>query len=212
MGKPLVDIDRHPLVVHRRKFYSTRIGKLTRADSYVAPWMGSLVLFGVLATLSFPHFSVSALLILILSGLIWGSLYEYLNHRFLFHEFAYRKFLPGFQHIHLPHHIDVTDGINAGPLSYVPVFALFFILLSLLFGIHTTSAFMLGMITWFMWYEYQHDFDHLDESPKTKNQLLLFRYMRAHHSYHHDYPKLNYGVTVPIWDQVFKTFKKIQLP
>ena len=202
-------IAKHPLTIERRAFYQTWYGKLTRADGFQSAFVGSVILSSLLGwviSLSQVNFYRDPRMwSLVLTGFAWGTLYEYLNHRFLFHRLVKVKGFRSFEKVHLPHHIDLEEGVNAGPLSYLPVFFAWFLVMSLLLRSFThASAFIIGMTVWFVWYELQHDYDHFTRQDLRK-KIPNFKFMSAWHLVHHYHPERNFGITSPFWDFVLRT-------
>ena len=198
----------HPLIVQRKAFYATWYGALTRADRFHNSWIGCATILALMSWVAYGSTTVAAFSGLVAIGFVWGTLYEYIHHRFFFHEWTDVPGLRGFRHVHLPHHIDLTDGISAGPFTYYPVMTLWFFFMRLTLGSFAVSAaFVCGLSFWYMWYEYQHDCDHLDPAPKYFSKYV--QYMKSYHAFHHDHPEKNFGITQPVWDRIFNTFKRI---
>jgi sterol desaturase/sphingolipid hydroxylase (fatty acid hydroxylase superfamily) len=62
-------------------------------------------------------------------------------------------------------------------------------------------AYCAGFLTFYVAYEVLHRRSHT-HSPRG----MYGRWLRKHHFYHHfGNPKMNHGVTSPIWDIVFRT-------
>lgn len=140
------------------------------------------------------------------SLLIWTVL-EYGLHRFIFHwnpcNTTLRKLV--FQ-LHLAHHADPRNP------KKIPVWLIFTIpvstmILSILYA-WTTSLFsavgiMVGLWTGFLYYEWVHYNVHVN------CQTYGIGWHRKQHFLHHFLDQRTcYGVTSPVWDLVFGTFRR----
>lgn len=127
---------------------------------------------------------------------------EYGLHRFVMHEkrgpeLASRE--------HLLHHADVTYFSPASKklLSASATTALVFPAARAIAGRRTAVAFTAGMISAYFGYEVAHRRIHT-HSPAT----AYGRWMRRSHLLHHfGGPMRNHGVTSPLWDHVFGTYR-----
>lgn len=144
------------------------------------------------------------MLALFLGILLWTFL-EYMIHRFLGHEVSGRNF---FKVEHSMHH---SKGNYFAPwwkkcLVAFPVALLSFGLARLFTSNGESLAFTLGFTGMYLTYEVVHYLIHIIP-PITS----YGRFLRKHHfSHHFQDPKSNHGVTSPLWDHVFGTFKKVQ--
>ncbi len=144
-----------------------------------------------------------------LGGLLFWTLLEYCLHRYLFHWIPrnrrVRRFLAT---LHLRHHGDPRnrDGILVRPRYSFPVSALVFGGLWLASGDFAVAAWTMGGI-WagFLYYELVHYRVHLS---KRGGGLLGFQ--RRGHFYHHFVDdEYCFGVTSPLWDWVFRTYRRV---
>lgn len=143
----------------------------------------------------------------LLSGLMFGigavlwTLVEYLLHRFLGHD-AHAK--NPFSVEHLAHHADVTyfaptrkKVVWMGSLGVVAGAVLAWL------GGGVGAALVLGFLSMYTVYEVIHR--RLHSAPGFSR---YGRWARRHHLHHHyRRPKLNHGVTSPIWDFCFGTLE-----
>jgi sterol desaturase/sphingolipid hydroxylase (fatty acid hydroxylase superfamily) len=128
------------------------------------------------------------------AGLLAWTLIEYLMHRLAFHGFA----------PHTEHHANPTDRkYILAPLWLSTSGA------GVLFGIswlatgscRAAVTIVCGILAGYLAYELIHLRIH---SGKPGGRLL--RGLRKHHYYHHfASDRVNYGVTSPLWDIVFRT-------
>jgi dihydroceramide fatty acyl 2-hydroxylase len=129
---------------------------------------------------------------LILLGVVWWTLLEYLLHRFAFHKKG--KYLGK---RHLAHHAKLDkrrlavapwQSMVGGSLLNAAVFVA-------VFGWAPGGALMAGMLGGYAAYEWIHYSTH---------------YLRAYHlAHHHKSPKTRFGVTSPLWDYVFGTHETV---
>ncbi|MBW2697861.1 MAG: sterol desaturase family protein [Deltaproteobacteria bacterium] len=137
---------------------------------------------------------------LALGVFIW-SLMEYVIHRWLGHDVRLRPNPYAAEHV--PHHSEgnyfaprwtkalaaiAMIGLCGGPAIWVA-------------GASTGLAFVGALAGGYLGYEVMHWRQHTQRGFRATS-----RFVRRHHFYHHfTDPKLNYGVTSPLWDWVFRT-------
>jgi sterol desaturase/sphingolipid hydroxylase (fatty acid hydroxylase superfamily) len=148
--------------------------------------------------------SVPATAGLILAGVVFWSLFEYVFHRFVFH---FKPRTP-FQHriqftIHGVHHQYPTDKDRlVMPITVsVPLAALFGLLFVTLMG-DKGWGFFCGFGIGYVSYDMMHYAIHHVQNSK----IALFRKIRRHHMAHHFRDtRLGFGVSSYFWDRVFQT-------
>lgn len=142
-----------------------------------------------------------------LYGIVIWSLAEYLIHRIVFH-FAPRgtrqerlMFI-----IHGIHHEDPNDATR---LVMPPAISLLLALIvypacGLCAGWDNGPIFFAGITTGYLWYDYTHFFIH-HRKPRSR----WGHYIRRHHLRHHYASAgINFGVSNPAWDVIFRTAEK----
>jgi sterol desaturase/sphingolipid hydroxylase (fatty acid hydroxylase superfamily) len=142
----------------------------------------------------------SAVLAFFLGSMTW-SLLEYAIHRWLGHDVRTRGNV--FESEHTRHH--ATGDYFAGTLKKLAaaVAALGVVLVPgwWLVGPVQGAAFATGLAGCYGYYEWMHRHAHT-HAPRT----AYGRWVRRHHfSHHFSDPRVNFGVTSPIWDFVFGT-------
>lgn len=145
-------------------------------------------------------------------GLFAWTLLEYLTHRLGFHGDPDRRKLQRLRlRIHLSHHGFPRDleRLFVRPVYSIPASAIFVGLLFLASGSwFTTGGLMCGLWSGFIYYEWVHCRLHFSNSER-----LPLKYQRQWHFYHHFVDeKKCFGVTNPLWDMVFGTFRKCERP
>jgi sterol desaturase/sphingolipid hydroxylase (fatty acid hydroxylase superfamily) len=134
-----------------------------------------------------------------LCGLLAWTLVEYLLHRFAFH--APTRFL-GRRHI--AHHADVSERALT-PAKWQPVLMVAIAGLGgahALFGRAGVEA-LAGLLVGYALYEVTHYAVHY-----WKLEADWFRALKRYHlSHHFQSPRARFGVTSPVWDIVFGTFR-----
>jgi hypothetical protein len=146
------------------------------------------------------------------AGAFWWFLFEYLLHRFAFHDMKGKGV--GSRE-HLEHHVRaswrfdpmilfawfgvVVTGVGWGWLADD--------LVGRAAGITFGAAWVVG----YFFYEWHHRAAHL-RAPRNKWETWL----RIHHFHHHfGHPLSNQGVTIALWDHVFRTNEvpeKVRVP
>jgi len=152
--------------------------------------------------------SKSNTFLLLVSGFFSWSLIEYGLHRFVFHYHAKtrlgRKLL---YQIHLSHHDDptATNRIFASLFLSVPLAAAYWLLVwTITASWAATSYLFIGMSAGYFFYEWLHFQCHHGQS-----RLRILRYLRKYHLLHHyKTPELRFGVTSPLFDLMFGTFRR----
>jgi dihydroceramide fatty acyl 2-hydroxylase len=140
-------------------------------------------------------------------GVLSWSLIEYVLHRFIFHYNAKselgRKIL---YQAHLSHHEDptATNRIFASLYLSIPIAAAYWLVAWLVTGSPAAASYLfIGMSAGYFCYEWLHFQCH-----HRKSRLWLLRYLRKYHLQHHyKTPELRFGVTSPLFDVVFGTFR-----
>lgn len=150
---------------------------------------------------------VTSILFLFLTGVLTWGLIEYCLHRLVFHFDAQsekgRQLVYG---MHLSHHTDPKnmDDLFASLRLSLPL-ALFYCLLAwaALRSWQAVVYLFMGLTAGYFYYEFLHyQAHHL--SPR----LGVFRYLKKYHLlHHHQSSALRFGVTSPLFDYLFGTFR-----
>lgn len=147
-----------------------------------------------------------ALLILasMLCGVVLWTLLEYVIHRFLGHD--RRTFPNPFGEEHTRHH---SEGDYFAPswkkaLVAVAAVAMLAPLATLAVGALYGPVFAVSFAAMYLAYEIFHRRAHTHQGLNAYG-----RWLRRHHFHHHfGNPRMNHGVTSPVWDVVFGTLQK----
>lgn len=137
------------------------------------------------------------------AGAFTWTLLEYLIHRFLGHVRRFRRTPFGAEHTR--HHAE--GGYFAPTSSKIVAAAVVAALLCVpaipLAGPLVGGAYVAGLIAFYGVYEVMHRLEHVHPGFGPYG-----RWARRHHFYHHFVdPKVNHGVTTPLWDFVFGTYR-----
>lgn len=123
-------------------------------------------------------------------GFLLFTFAEYWIHRVALHQFFYHG-------RHERHHTH-PDEYVAFPIWYSPlIFAGLFVLMPL----PIFAGFVVGFVWFIYWHHILHHFD-LSAWPQTIQRYAIW------HLSHHRLDNCNYGITVPIWDFLFGTYRK----
>jgi sterol desaturase/sphingolipid hydroxylase (fatty acid hydroxylase superfamily) len=148
-------------------------------------------------------------LILLVSGFLSWGLVEYVLHRFIFHVDA--RSLSGGKIVyaaHLSHHENpkATDSLFASLQVSAPIAAGYWLLAWGALGTWRAASYLfIGLIAGYFCYEWLHY-----QAHHRKPRLRLFRYLKKYHLMHHyRTPGLRFGVTSPLFDVVFRTFRSV---
>jgi dihydroceramide fatty acyl 2-hydroxylase len=153
--------------------------------------------------------SLSASLLLLASGLMSWGLLEYGLHRFLFHYDAQSGFAQRLVYnAHLSHHDypRAKDRIFSSLIISSPVAAAYLLVARILSGSWRATSFLfMGLVLGYFYYEWLHFRAH-----HRKPRFWYFRYLRKYHLLHHyQTPELRFGVTSPLFDIIFGTFRPV---
>jgi|TARA_R100000426_G_C4803806_1_gene103667 sterol desaturase/sphingolipid hydroxylase (fatty acid hydroxylase superfamily) len=136
-------------------------------------------------------------------GFLYGSLLEYVIHRYIFHKLGHKKQSMWSYHIK-GHHvlsrknnfIDLTEskvenlGMILLVLAHIPIVLLSF-------------GFWLGVTVYAISFKIMHGYQHA-------NPDFTKKYMKWHWDHHMKTPNKNFGVVVPWMDYLFQTRKKYE--
>jgi len=150
-------------------------------------------------------YSAVACALLFCAGMLLWTLMEYVLHRFVFHLtprgrlgilFAYT--------IHGVHHAFPEDRRRwlMPPIVTVPVATVLYFVLRWLVGAAAAPVFA-GALFGYLTYDLIHYASH---AGAFRGRVA--RYLRQHHMTHHyRIPETRFGVSSPLWDRVFGTFR-----
>ena len=149
-------------------------------------------------------------LLLIVAGIFSWTLIEYGLHRFIFHYTARSAFGRKLIYAaHLSHH-DNPRAINrlfSGLLISLPVATAYMLLAWSVTGSwHAATYLFAGLAAGYICYEWLHF-----QAHHLRPRLRLFRYLQKYHLLHHfRTPELRFGVTSPLLDVIFGTFRSVR--
>jgi len=146
------------------------------------------------------------MLLALLLGVLTWTLLEYFIHRFLGHE---PKLRPNpFATEHIRHH---SEGDYFAPTWKKLLAALVFTALLAgpavwLAGVPLGLSYVAGLIGFYGVYEVLHRREHTHAGINAYG-----RWARRHHfAHHYSDARSNHGVTTPLWDVVFGTYRPVQ--
>lgn len=153
--------------------------------------------------------SLGATLLLLVSGLLSWGLLEYLLHRFVFHYHARSERGKNLVYaVHWSHHDNphAKDRIFSSLRVSAPVATAYLLLARIVTGSwRAASLIFTGLVVGYFYYEWVHFRAH-----HRKARRGLFRYLRKYHLLHHyQTPELRFGVTSPLFDMIFGTFRPV---
>ena len=145
-------------------------------------------------------------------GVFSWTLMEYALHRFIFHYSARSAFGRKFVYAaHLAHHENprgATRLFSSLALS-LPISTGYVLLARVVTGSWHAAAFVFaGLTAGYFCYEWLHF-----QAHHRRPRLRVFRYLRKYHLLHHyQSPELRFGVTTPVLDWIFGTFRPVRKP
>lgn len=210
MSKIKINTNNEPIRLFKSDFleFFTHVSPLT----VLLIWLPVVTFF---IYLTFRNPTQAPLLLLIFGipmGLFIWTLAEYVLHRFLFHFPAKTPWQKRLSFLfHGIHHAQpkIKTRLVMPPAVSFPLAALFY---GLFYGIFTyilsipnwVAPVFAGFILGYVVYDMTHYSTH--HIPMKKG---YFRWVRQHHMHHHfQTPNQRFGVTNPIWDNVFGTMPR----
>ena len=154
--------------------------------------------------------SRGATFILLLFGFLSWGLLEYVLHRFVFHFEATSVFGRNLVYsAHQTHHENPksTEYLFANLQISVPIATAYWLVAWAVLGTwRAASCLFIGLIAGYLCYESLHFFAH-----QGSFRMPLFRYLKKYHLLHHyRTPDLRFGVTSPVFDLLFGTFRPVR--
>lgn len=146
--------------------------------------------------------SVGSIVGFVAAGVALWSVSEYWLHRFLFH---YKRWPALHFFIHGIHHVYPNDrGRMVMPPGASAILAFpFWFGFYYAFGYAVALPFFAGFVSGYLWYDMTHYWTHVGKASSNWGKMI-----RKQHMLHHfNTPEHNYGVTSPLWDMVFGTYK-----
>jgi dihydroceramide fatty acyl 2-hydroxylase len=188
--------------------------RLLDALSRVHPAVPVLV-FGpavvVLVAWSLSNVSLLLTLGLVVGGYALWTLFEYWLHRLVFH-FEPDHGIGARMHwiIHGVHHEHPNDPLRLvmPPAVSIPLGAIVFVLLYLIFGERYAPALGAGFFAGYLAYDMLHYYVHHFTPRNRLTRMLRERHMRHHFQ---DDTK-GFGISAPYWDEVFRTSSRVRNP
>ncbi len=162
-----------------------------------------LILFFIWRIFWLSSVKVPTAFFLIFAGIFFWTLTEYTLHRFLFH-FKPKKYLKRVYYtIHEIHHDYPSDSTRLvmPPILSIPLAILFYFIFSALLPNDLWQPFYVGFGLGYLCYDMIHYCTH-----HVSMQSRWGKYLKKYHLQHHfQESEKAYGVSSPLWDQVFKT-------
>lgn len=192
--------------IFKNKFIENVFGKA----HWITPiiWFGPLIAYGLYRGISSPRLGALWTVPLFLAGWLMWTLLEYVLHRFLFHmdaskpERKIRVFMMHGYHHEFPDdrmRLVAPPAMSWGPAIIISTLYYF------VFGSTFCWPILAGSATGYVAYDWIHYYTHHGR-PKGGIGKWLRRYHMLHH-YEHG-ANTRYGVSSPLWDYVFGTYKE----
>ena len=161
---------------------------------------------GLFANSGLPLWGIALLLVL---GFFSWSFIEYGLHRFIFHYDAQSAFGRKFLYlVHISHHDNPESRKKTLASLFLtgPISVAYWLLAWFATGSWVSASYLfLGMATGYFSYDWLHFQCH-----HGKSRLRVLRYLKKYHLLHHyKTPQLRFGVTSPLVDLIFGTFRPV---
>ena len=141
-----------------------------------------------------------------LAGALVWSFAEYALHHWVFHRL---KFSTIGRREHLRHHAQFGYFSPTHLKAKLAVMGLgiTYCFVSFWLGSGEALTFVVALGTSYFWYEHVYHAHH-EYAPTTRYGA----WMRKHHFFHHFHDaRVNHGVTSPIWDIIFGTYRRVDV-
>ena len=140
-------------------------------------------------------------------GLFTWTFTEYLMHRFILHHEPGSRL--GRRLLYLSHgyHHDFPvdlDHLVVSPLASVPIAALFYLAFAAALGTSRAGPLFAGFALGYVCYDGLHYAIH---HPSLSRFRLVRRLKRRHYRHHYGDESIEFGVTSPLWDFIFRTLR-----
>lgn len=158
-------------------------------------------------TFALHQMALSQTLALSVAGLVIWTLSEYLLHRFVFHLEPWGPISTRIMFLfHGIHHEAPNDKTRLvmPPVAGVMIAAVLFPIFYFMWGPVNVEPFFAAFLIGYLCYDYIHYATHHFRMQGPVGSFLK-RYHMRHHFMH---PDAMYGVSSPLWDVVFRTFKR----
>lgn len=165
-------------------------------DFVLAPPVAALMIWVAIGGLG-----VMAVVGLAVAGFIAWTLAEYLIHRFMFHGF------PMLRRMHDVHHAHPKDYIGVASYGVALVAVVVWLLLAMMMSVAASCGAVAGVVLGYLFYIVIHDRFHHGARSRFGRYV---RFMERYHAGHHRGGETNFGVTSPVWDVVFRTYRPIR--
>jgi len=144
---------------------------------------------------------------LFLAGVLLWTLMEYMLHRWAFHRVPGKSRFDRVQMymLHGYHHDYPNDPwrLVAPPIMAWPLALIVVGLYSALIGVAYALPLMGGTMIGYLAYDWTHYYEH-----HAKPSTALGKWLRKlHYLHHYDDPEWNHGISGPLWDFVFFTYR-----
>lgn len=145
-------------------------------------------------------------------GIFSWTLIEYALHRFIFHYSAHSAFGRKLVYAaHLSHHENprAPNRLFSSLILSLPISMGYMLLARIVTGSWHVAVYMFaGLAAGYFCYEWLHF-----QAHHRRPRLRLFRYLRTYHLLHHyQTPEHRFGVTTPLLDVIFGTFRPVRKP
>lgn len=190
-----------------RVFKNDVLEKYFAKAHWITPgiWFGWLVVFGCYRGLTDARVGVARTAGLFAAGLLIWSLVEYVLHRFLFHTLKPEPGKEGRYLLHGYHHDFPDDPMRLVmvPIGSWPLGVAWALVFYFAFGAAYFMPALAGSAAGYISYDWIHYYTH-HARPTT----ALGKWLRQYHMRHHFQDgNSRYGVSSPLWDLVFGTFR-----
>lgn len=168
-------------------------------------WFLPIAALGLYKGFTNPQLSKLTVVGLFLAGWLFWSLLEYVLHRFVFHSLVATEEHPERYLVHAYHHDFPDDATRLVmvPIGSWPLGVMFACLFRLVLGPTFWFPAFAGACVGYVAYDWVHYYTH-----HARPTSGIGRWMRMYHLQHHfDHSPARYGVSSPLWDIVFGTYK-----
>ncbi len=166
------------------------------SDFYIYP-LAIVVLLGLGVLKAMHGYSIFSMVGLFLIGYLLWTFIEYWFHRYLFHQLPFVIRDGHTIHHHRPRECLGTPTFVSLPVYFVLVYAPLYFTVGAFFADFVVAGLLAGALSYFIVHHAVHHW-------RIRPGHIMYG-LRRSHAIHHRHQHVNFGVTSPLWDWVFRT-------
>ncbi|CEG57327.1 sterol desaturase family protein [Legionella fallonii] len=172
------------------------VSKLDKFNYYGDFFLLPLIVLGDLFyIINYCVFDILVILSFIAGVILYGAVIEYGFHRYVYH-----GKIRTITRLHLIHHKFPKSYISSPPYVTAIILFVFHLLFINVLGVKLGCALAAGITFGYLWYISIHHLIH----HVSYNGSRVLNYFKREHLSHHEHAKINYCVSQPIWNTLYR--------